>query len=93
MGIETKRMAKSIAAPQDHDSLSGRIKAWPDQVKTFYNDVRTEMKKVTAPSFKEVQSTTVVVIISVFFFAAFFWIVDLILSRSLDAMFRYFTHR
>ncbi len=93
MGIETKKMAKSIAAAADDDSFGGRVKAWPERVKTFYNDVRTEMKKVTAPSFKEVQSTTVVVIISVFFFAAFFWIVDLILTRSLDQMFRYFSHR
>ena len=93
MGIETKKMAKAIAAAADDNSLGGRLKAWPEQVKGFYSDVRTEMKKVTAPSFKEVQSTTVVVVISVFFFAAFFWIVDLILTRSLDQLFRYFAHR
>jgi preprotein translocase subunit SecE len=93
MGVETKKMAKSIAAAADGGSFGGRIKSWPDRVKTFYNDVRTEMKKVTAPSFKEVQSTTAVVIISVFLFAAFFWVVDMILSQSLDAMFRYFAHR
>ncbi len=23
---------------------------WPERVKSFYNDVRTEMRKVTAPS-------------------------------------------
>jgi preprotein translocase subunit SecE len=91
MGTETKRMAKSIAAADD-DSLGGRLKAWPDRAKAFYGDVRTEMKKVTAPSFKEVQSTTAVVIFAVFFFAAFFWAVDLTLSQSLDAMFRYFAH-
>ncbi len=87
MGVETKKMANSIAAAGG--SFGDRIKAWPEQIKTFYNDVRTETKKVTAPSFKEVQSTTVVVIISVFLFAAFFEIVDLILSHSLDVLFRY----
>jgi preprotein translocase subunit SecE len=87
MGVETKKMANSIAAAGG--SFGDRIKSWPEQTKTFYNDVRTEMKKVTAPSLKEVQSTTVVVIISVFFFAAFFWIVDMFLSHSLDALFRY----
>ncbi len=92
MGVETKKMAKSVAAAAD-DSSFGGIKAWPERIKAFYNDVRTEMKKVTAPSWKEVQSTTVVVIISVFLFAAFFWVTDLILSRSLDQMFRYFAHR
>ena len=87
MGVETKKMANSIAAVGG--SFGDRLKSWPEQTKTFYNDVRTEMKKVTAPSFKEVQSTTVVVIISVFLFAAFFEVVDFTLSHSLDALFRY----
>jgi len=52
-----------------------------------------EMKKVTSPSFKEVQSTTVVVIITVFLFAAYFEVVDLILGKGIDQIFRYFTHR
>jgi preprotein translocase subunit SecE len=92
MGVETKKMAKSVAAAADDNSFGG-LKSWPERVRTFYNDVRTEMKKVTAPSFKEVQSTTVVVVISVFLFAAFFEIVDLFLSHSLDQLFRYFVHR
>ena len=93
MGIETKKMTKAIAAAADDNSFAGKVKAWPEQVKTFYSDVRTEMKKVTAPSFKEVQSTTTVVIIAVFLFATFFWIVDLMLTQSLDHLFRYFAHR
>jgi preprotein translocase subunit SecE len=91
MGVETKRMANSIAAAGD--SFAGRIRSWPERIKTFYSDVRTEMKKVTAPSFKEVRATTAVVIITVFLFAGYFWIVDLALSHSLDQLFRYFTHR
>jgi preprotein translocase subunit SecE len=90
MGVETKKMANSIAVAGGN--FGDRIKAWPEQIKTFYNDVRTEMKKVTAPSLKEVQATTVVVIISVFLFAAFFEVVDFTLSHSLDALFRYLVH-
>jgi preprotein translocase subunit SecE len=52
--------------------------------------VRTEMKKVTAPSFKEVQATTVVVIVTVFLFAAYFWVVDLVIGHGIDSVFRYF---
>ena len=48
MGVETKKMANSLAAAGG--SFGERIKSWPERVKTFYNDVRTEMKKVTAPS-------------------------------------------
>jgi preprotein translocase subunit SecE len=91
MGVETKKsMANSIAAVGE--GFGDRIKAWPERTRSFYNDVRTEMKKVTAPSWKEVQSTTVVVIIAVFLFAGFFWIVDFILSHSLDMLFRYLVH-
>jgi preprotein translocase subunit SecE len=90
MGVETKKMANSVAAASG--SFGDRLKSWPEQIKTFYNDVRTEMKKVTAPSLAEVQSTTVVVIISVFLFAAFFYVVDFALSHSLDTMYRYLVH-
>ena len=74
MGVETKKMAKSIAAAATDDSFADRVKSWPERIKTFYNDVRTEMKKVTTPSFKEVQATTAVVIITVFLFGVYFWV-------------------
>jgi preprotein translocase subunit SecE len=66
---------------------------WPERAKVFYNDVRTEMKKVTAPGFKEVRATTAVVIITVFLFGVYFWIVDNVIGRGVDSLFRYFTHR
>ncbi len=83
-------MANSLAAAGDN--FGDRVKSWPERVKTFYNDVRTEMKKVTAPSFKEIQSTTIVVIITVFIFGLYFGIVDWVLSNSLERMYKYFTH-
>jgi preprotein translocase subunit SecE len=92
MGVETKRMAKAIATSAD-DSFGGRVKSWPERIKVFYNDVRTEMKKVTAPGFKEVRATTAVVIITVFLFGLYFWIIDNVIGRGVDSMFRYFTHR
>ncbi|MGH9513624.1 MAG: preprotein translocase subunit SecE [Terriglobales bacterium] len=92
MGVETKKMAKSIAASAD-DSFGSRMKSWPERIKVFYNDVRTEMKKVTAPGLKEVQGTTAVVIITVFLFGLYFWIIDNVIGRGVDSMYRYFTHR
>ena len=91
MGVETKKMANSIAAAGG--SFGDRIKSWPDQIKTFYNDVRTEMRKVTAPSFKEVQATTTVVIITVFIFGLYFFVVDKVIGGGIEYLFRYFTHR
>jgi preprotein translocase subunit SecE len=49
----------------------------------FLSDVRAEMRKVVAPSRKEVQATTSVVIITVFLFGFFFFVVDLIFNRAL----------
>jgi len=86
-------MAKSIAAAADDDSFAGRLKSWPERVKTFYNDVRSEMKKVTAPSFKDVRATTAVVIVTVFLFGIYFWIVDNTIGSGINYLFKYLTHR
>jgi preprotein translocase subunit SecE len=90
MGVETKKMANSIAAAGG--DFGDRIKSWPERIKTFYNDVRIEMKKVTVPSFKEVQATTAVVIITVFLFGAYFAVIDYLLKNSLDWMLRTLAH-
>ena len=82
-----------MATVAEQSALTASIKSWPERIRTFYNDVRTEMKKVTAPSFKEVQSTTAVVIIAVFLFGAYFWAVDFVIGHGVDKLFHYFTHR
>jgi preprotein translocase subunit SecE len=88
MSVETKKMANSIVAAGG--SFGERLKSWPDKVKTFYNDVRSEMRKVTAPTWKEVRGTTTVVIITVFIFAVYFGIIDFIIQHSVTALFNYF---
>ena len=81
-------MANSVAAADD--SFVGRIRSWPDRAKSFYNDVRTEMRKVTTPSRKEVRATTAVVIITVFLFGLYFWVIDNVIGRGVDLLFRTF---
>jgi preprotein translocase subunit SecE len=85
------KMATATAASEG--SFGERMKSWPQRIKAFYSDVRTEMKKVTTPSRKEVQATTVVVIITVFIFGAYFWLVDNTIARIIDTVMRHFTHR
>ena len=88
-----KQMAKSTAMePAQQDRLAA-LKAWPQRAKSFYNDVRTEMKKVTTPSRKEVQGTTTVVIITVFIFAGYFWVIDSIIGKSLEKLLHTLAHR
>ncbi len=74
-------------------NFTEKMKAWPHRMKSFYSDVRTEMKKVTTPTRREVQATTVVVIITVFLFGAYFWVVDNTIARIIDTVMRHFTHR
>ena len=90
MAVETKKMANTIAAA---GSFGERMKSWPERIKSFYNDVRTEMKKVTAPNFKEVRATTTVVIITVFLFGLYFWIIDNVIGKGIDYLFRWLSHR
>jgi preprotein translocase subunit SecE len=91
MAVGAKKMANSIAAAGE-SGLSG-VKAWPERIKGFYNDVRTEMRKVTTPSRKEVQATTTVVIIAVFIFAFYFWAVDNTLGRGVTDLIQYLSKR
>jgi preprotein translocase subunit SecE len=88
MSVETKKMANSIVAAGG--SFGDQIKAWPERIKTFYNDVRAEMRKVTAPSWKEVRATTTVVVITVFIFALYFAVIDFIIQHGVTALFNYF---
>jgi preprotein translocase SecE subunit len=90
MGVETKKMANSIASAGG--SFGDQIKSWPERVRTFYNDVRTETRKVWAPSWKEVQATTAVVVITVFLFGVFFLITDTLLQKGVSFLYSYFGH-
>lgn len=54
----------------------------------FLSDVRAEMRKVVAPSRKEVQVTTSVVVVTVFIFGVFFFLTDLVFRTGMDALLR-----
>ena len=51
------------------------------ELKTFFSEVRTELKKVTWPSKKEVYATTVVVILTTVFFGFYLYGLDVIMSQ------------
>ena len=85
MAVETRKMVATSG------NLVEQVKSWPERIKSFYNDVRTEMRKVTAPGWKEVQATTIVVVITVALFGLFFWIIDGVLTRAVSVLYGYFT--
>jgi preprotein translocase subunit SecE len=90
MGVETKKMANSLAAAGD--SFADRLKSWPERIKAFYNDVRTETRKVTAPSWKEVQATTAVVVVTVFIFGVYFFVIDNVIQKAVSYLYTSFGH-
>jgi preprotein translocase subunit SecE len=83
-------MAKT-AVVTAQPSFIENVRGLPERIKSFYGDVRNEMRKVTTPSRKEVEATTLVVIITVFIFGVYFWVVDGVIGRSLDWVFKYFS--
>ena len=53
----------------------------PGRLNQFLHDVRAEMKRVSWPTLKHVQNTTIITLIAVIFFAVYLFAVDQALSR------------
>ena len=72
-------------------SVTQKAVSWPARVKDYFQELQLEMKRVTWPAWKQVRATTGVVIVAVFAFAAYFWVVDLIVGRTITKLFDTFT--
>ncbi|HZQ55917.1 MAG TPA: preprotein translocase subunit SecE [Bryobacteraceae bacterium] len=66
--------------------------SWPQQTKSYIEEVRAEMRRVSWPNWKQVRATTGVVIASVFLFAIYFAIVDNIVSVIINRIIDTFSH-
>jgi preprotein translocase subunit SecE len=62
-----------------------------DSTKDYVDSLKVEMRKVTWPNRKQVESTTAVVIISVFAFAGYFEVVDSVLAWGVKGVMKFFT--
>ncbi len=58
------------------------------ELKTFFVEVRSELKKVTWPGRQEVQTTTVVVIVTTVFFGFYLYGLDILLSELFTRVLR-----
>lgn len=61
--------------------------SWFQRARTFLAEVRSELKRTSWPSWKEVRGTTTVVIVTVFIFALFLWVVDTVLFHMVSWVF------
>ena len=67
--------------------LAGALAWGPRKVaelRSFFSEVRSELKKVTWPGRQEVYSTTLVVMATTVFFGFYLWGLDLVFSRILS---------
>ena len=71
-------------------SMLEKVKDAPQNLKIFYGDVKSELRKVTWPSKKEVYGTTAVVIVTVLFFGFYLFIVDIALRNLVQKIFGFF---
>ena len=70
------------ASPGNGEGVLSRF-AWWERSRSFFTEVRNEMKRVTWPTRREVYATTIVVILVSVFFGLYLWIVDLSLSAGI----------
>ena len=75
------------AAPVRAGEQRGPARWWTD-ARTFLSEVRTEMRRVTWPSRREVYATTLVVLLTAMFFGVYLWGLDLALDRMVRWIFR-----
>lgn len=66
---------------------------WPQQARDYIDEVKSEMRRVTWPSWPQVRATTGVVIAAVFLFAAYFFVVDFIVNRAITGVINYFVSK
>ena len=88
---KVEKAAKADEGKSAPGGLAG-VLGWPArklaEARAFLLEVRSELKKVTWPSRKEVSSTTLVVIATSIFFGFYLWGLDLVFSRVLSLAFK-----
>ena len=62
------------------------VKEWPAITKSYIGELQLEMKRVTWPNRKQVESTTAIVILTVFAFAAYFFVVDKVMFSAVHGI-------
>ena len=80
---------EQVKTPAGGDGGEG----WLSNARTFFTEVRNEMRRVTWPSRREVYATTVVVILTSAFFGLYLWGLDLAIDKAIRGIFAFFGAR
>jgi preprotein translocase subunit SecE len=94
--VDEEKVAKAERAEVERPKADEReapggiagVLSWPRRKlaegRAFFSEVRSELKKVTWPSRKEVYSTTLVVIATSILFGFYLWGLDIVFSRVMS---------
>ena len=87
--MSTMEQAKTTPArtPERAPDAGG---GWLANTRTFFTEVRNEMRRVTWPSRKEVYATTVVVIVTSAFFGLYLFGLDILFNWAVNWVFTTF---
>ena len=66
--------------------LTGPRAGFFERVAQFWRDIRAELRRVSWPTLKEVQSTTIITIIAVAFFATYLFVIDYGLTKLIGGL-------
>jgi preprotein translocase subunit SecE len=90
--MTTMEQAKTTPARTPERATDGGD-GWLGRTRTFFTEVRNEMRRVTWPSRREVYATTVVVILTSAFFGLYLWGLDLAIDKAVRWIFATFGAR
>jgi len=90
MATQTAKTSKEVSQGGTGPSLPEKITATFGDTRTFLQETRVEMKKVTWPSREEVVSTTGVVLATVAFFAIYLYFVEQGAARAVGYLLKRF---
>jgi preprotein translocase subunit SecE len=86
MKATMSRTEEPVKAPVWGGGERGPV-GWWNNSRTFFTEVRNEMRRVTWPSRKEVYATTFVVLVTALFFGIYLYGIDLALTAALKWLF------
>jgi preprotein translocase subunit SecE len=64
---------------------------WRVRTRDYIEEVQSEMKRVSWPTWPQVRSTTIVVIISTFLLSGYFFVVDFVCNSIITRIINLFT--
>ena len=89
------RMARFGEGPEGRAArrergVKGERAGFFERIAQFWHDIRAELRRVTWPTLKQVQSTTIITIIAVAFFATYLYLIDYGFTKLVEGVTKLF---